>query len=105
MYQCSCIDFLIKTNICKHIHYVGLLNKNYHLTKINKTSKVEVDELVNNISQKSSLKNSSEIIEKYMSHLQNNLSTLHYTPEEHEHIIKNLKSLVNFGSEHRWTSL
>uniref|UniRef100_A0A6P7H660 Uncharacterized protein LOC114347558 n=1 Tax=Diabrotica virgifera virgifera TaxID=50390 RepID=A0A6P7H660_DIAVI len=61
-YKCTCLDYLIKTTICKHIHYFVLQDKsviNQNENTVSLASETEVKQLVSQISSK---KNSEQTI-------------------------------------------
>lgn len=110
-FECSCLDYQIKSMICKHIHFVVLKYMNISEPVPNiilqEKKEKEIQMLTENMhtdfsnfppgsfdteSKKDKIKNAALNIIA-------NINSLHYSEEEYEFILKNLNVLNSLGSK------
>lgn len=104
-YECTCLDYVIKNMICKHIHFVRLKDLNDQpvsnfLSKEEQSK--ELDMLVENLNSSSHVSNNSIVsdtekkkilVKNAALSLTTNLDNKHYTSDEYDFMLKNLKVL------------
>lgn len=114
MYECSCLDYVIKFTICQHIHFVCLHIKPIPpksperevLAKREVFSKPETQELAENILINQPVQHNNIVnqIKETALQLITNIDNRTYSIDEEKFILKNLKVLTSLGSTFKNTS-
>ena len=109
-FECTCLDYQIRSIICKHIHYILVKHldqtENVSNTLLKETQSEEVTMIVNNLNHDSStsstqayLAKKKETIKNSLSDLVANIDNLNYTPDEYNFFLKNINVLKSLGTK------
>lgn len=109
-FECTCLDYSVRSTICKHIHSLVMHIENISdkptcgtTESRNNDANQEISVLVNNmpkeyVTKKFDHNNLLTNIKSEALKLLTNINSLNYTLEEQKHILKQLKILNNLGS-------
>lgn len=109
MYECSCIDFCIRTVICKHIHFLCLNSSKIEILERedNNEKIVEINQIVQNLHHSPLINKKTPdlnmAIESAALQIIRNTKEQNFSYDQQVFILKNLKVLLSIEPDNNMT--